>query len=94
MKIHISEHTKNYLDAAGGFHIEKRGETEIKVKQLPYYTTYNKTTNNLYAIINSQGKGTMSTFWLLGHDSMDLNKLALNEDFTPVIYEPEFLKMI
>lgn len=31
MKIHISESTKNYLDAAGGFQIEERGDTEIKV---------------------------------------------------------------
>lgn len=100
MKIQVSENTKALLDEIGGFILEWRGSIEIKVfsylRCLPIFFWLN-IKRSRFTSFNSQGKGKMDTFWLLGHDKLqDINALTvLNiEEVFESVYEPEFLQII
>lgn len=52
MKIHVSENTKLLLDQIGGFHLEKRGNIEIKASIYDFLHLPNITTRNWQKNLN------------------------------------------
>jgi hypothetical protein len=64
MRIHVTEHTKQLLDELGGYILEPRGSLEIKVTfriKLKFLIEL----GSLTKLTLLQGKGVMSTYWLL-----------------------------
>lgn len=90
MKVHVSENTKLLLDEYGGFFLEKRGTVDIKVEYELRGTSQQLTRLFL------QGKGTMQTYWLLGHEKLQNDILSSSqiEEVFESVFEPEFLQII
>ena len=63
-RIHSSETTASLLEEIGGFRLEYRGVTEIKVGDL-----FSSVHKREWGFI--QGRGNYKTFWLLGKDGFD-----------------------
>ncbi|CAB3381553.1 Hypothetical predicted protein [Cloeon dipterum] len=81
MKIHISQTTKEELDALGGYEMEYRGETDIKKEHQQVWL---------------QGKGTLSTYWLHGRVD-GLPRPSIDEPpilLAPKERLPEFLELL
>jgi hypothetical protein len=58
LKIHISSETAMALQGVEGFNVERRGELEIKVRE--------RSTQRWKNVLNLQGKGVLTTYWLMG----------------------------
>lgn len=64
LRVHISEDTKGILDQLGGFIVEPRGETYIKVMTLSHHDNWLIFDLHYYQS-NNQGKGNQTTYWLV-----------------------------
>lgn len=67
-RIHVSESTANILEKLGGYKLDFRGVTELKVKFENFLKEFSSTD---LIIVFSKGKGQHKTFWLTGKDGFD-----------------------